>query len=196
MPKARSIEIDENTVYGALSNYATSPFTDGEFTYKTALHAYYTYLNYPNIKAILSSKTQGELQENLGFSTYKNASSLLYHKKYYNIETTIDVIRGILERKLLQNPSVKQALLLTGNATLFVLNGSDLVLGVGKSRRGLNLTGVLWMQIRDDLRRKEALNMNQNLYSVLRHMRFPIMYNDDLDVTSTTACSDPKAINQ
>ena len=194
MPPARSIEIDENTIYGELSNYAATPFNDGVYSYKTALHAYYAYLNYPNVKPILASKTQGELQEKLGFSVYKNASSILYHKKYYNFETTVDVIRGILEWKLLQNPSVKQTLLLTGDATLFVLNGSDLILGVGKSRRGLNLTGILWMEIRDDLRKKRALNMNEHLYSVLRHMRFPIVYDDELDKTSTTACSDPKTI--
>ena len=196
MPPARSIEIDENTIYGVLSNYAHTPFDDGVYNYKTALHAYYVYLNYQNIKQILASKTQGELQEKLGFDIYKKASTVLYHKKYYNIQTTMDIIRGILERKLLQNPSVKQTLLLTGNATLFVLNGSDLILGVGKSRRGLNLTGVLWMELRDELRKKEALNMSQHLYSVLRHMRFPIVYDDELDKTSTTECSDPKVINQ
>jgi hypothetical protein len=61
MPKSRIIEIDENTVYGVLSNYAETPFNDGVYTYKTALHAYYSYLNYPNIKKILAAKTQGEL---------------------------------------------------------------------------------------------------------------------------------------
>jgi len=196
MAAIRSIEINENTIYGVLSNYASTPFNDGVYTYKSALHAYYAYLNYPNINKILATKNQGELQEALGFNTYKNASSILYHKKYYNFLTTVDVIRAILERKLLDNPDVKQTLLLTGNAVLFVLNGSDMVLGVGKSRRGLNLTGVLWMEIRDDLRKKRALNMNHHLYSVLRHMRFPIVYDEDLDKTSTTACSDPKVIKQ
>ena len=196
MPPARSIYIDENTIYGELSNYAPISFSDGVYAYKSALHAYYAYLNYPNIKNILASKNQGELQEMLGFSTYKNAASVLYHKKYYNLTTTMDVIRDILERKLLQNPCVKQALLLTGNATLFVLNGSDMILGVGKSRRGLNLTGVLWMEIRDNLRKNDLLNMNQHIYSVLRHFRQPITYDDELNITSSTACSDPKVIRQ
>lgn len=192
MPTARSIEIDENTVYGELSNYAATPFNDGVYNYKSALHAYYAYLNYPNIKNILASKTQGELQEKLGFSKYKNASTLLYHKKYYNFATTVDVLKDILERKLLQNPSVKKTLLLTGDATLFVLNGSDLLLGVGKSRRGLNLTGILWMDIRDDLRNKERLTINYNLYSVLRHMHYPSIYDNELDNSYTSSCSDPK----
>jgi predicted NAD-dependent protein-ADP-ribosyltransferase YbiA (DUF1768 family) len=196
MPPTRSIYIDENTIYGELSNYASTPFNDGVYAYKSSLHAYYAYLNCQNIKNILASKTQGELQEMLGFSTYKNASTVLYHKKYYNLETTVEVIRAILERKVLQNPSVKQALLLTGDATLFVLNGSDMILGVGKSRRGLNLTGVLWMEIRNDLRKKDSLNMNQQIYSVLRHFRQPITYGDELNITTSTACSDPKIIRK
>lgn len=196
MPPARSIEIDQNTIYGELSNYAATPFNDGVFAYKTALHAYYAYLNYPNIRNILASKNHGELQEMLGFSTYKNASSVLYHKKYYNITTTVEVIRDILEQKLVQNPSVKQTLLLTGDAILFVLNGSDMILGVGKSRRGLNLTGLVWMEIRNELRKKEGLNMNHHIYSVLRHIRQPITYDDELNITSSTACSDPKVIRQ
>jgi predicted NAD-dependent protein-ADP-ribosyltransferase YbiA (DUF1768 family) len=193
MPPQRSIEIDENTIYGELSNYANTPFNDGVYTYKTALHAYYSYLNHSNIKQIVASKTQGELQEKLGFDIYKNASSVLYHKKYYNIQTTFDVIRGILVHKLMSNPSVRHTLLLTGDAVLFVLNGSDLILGVGKSRRGLNLTGVLWMEIRNELRKKEPLTINNHLYSVLRHMHQPINHADDeLNITTSTACSDPK----
>jgi len=149
----RTIDIDENSIHWSeLSNYSQTPFKYNKYHYKTALHAYYSYLNRYNIKNILSSKTIEELQEQVGFETYKKAASLLYHKKWFDFSKTVETVRAILCIKLLENPTVKHVLLQTGDAYLRIINGSDLVLGTGKSRLGYNLTGILLMEIREHLR--------------------------------------------
>jgi hypothetical protein len=146
-----TIEIGENSIYNVLCNDVHMPFNDGIYIYKSALHAYYVYLNEGNAKNILEAKTFECLQEQLGSDTYKNASTPINHNRYFNLDKTVSVLRRILLLKMLNNVSVKQALLLTGTAHLMIMNGSDMVLGIGKSRRGYNLTGILWMEMRDAL---------------------------------------------
>jgi predicted NAD-dependent protein-ADP-ribosyltransferase YbiA (DUF1768 family) len=186
----RTIEIDTNTIYGVLSNYAHTPFSDGYDTYKTVLHAYYAYLNRNNRKNIISSNNVDALQQQLGFDKYKRAASVLLHNKYYRFAETVDILRSILYLKALANPSVKKLLLQTGDAELIMLNGSDLVLGIGRSRRGLNLTGVLWMQIRDYF----ANSRNSSAIMQTTMARINQDCNEELNDTLSTICTDPTAL--
>ena len=145
----RIIEIGEKGPYSCLSNYSTTPFKDNDVEYISALHAYYTYLQPEKSTIIRVTRSFDELQTILGYDTYKSAASIMMHKKKYNFHRTFDFLRTIILLKVMSNPDVKARLLGTKDAYLSVLNRNDLVLGCGKSRMGLNLTGLMLMHVRD-----------------------------------------------
>jgi len=170
----RVIDINENSIYADLCNDALVPVRDGGFTYKTALHAYYMYLDDANWRNILTARSSTDACAALDFEVYKNASSIIYHARRFNFLKTLEVMRSILFKKVIQNPRVKRSLLLTGDALLVVMNGSDMVLGTGKSRRGLNLTGLLLMEIRDHFRGKQSRAVYELWYSIMGRMGYLI----------------------
>jgi len=145
----RIIEIGEKGPYSCLSNYALTPFKDNDIEYISSLHAYYTYLLPEKASLIRLTKSFDELQTILGYDTIKTAAAVMSHKKKYNFHHTFDFLRAIILLKIMDNPAVKARLLGTGSAYLSVLNRNDLVLGCGKSRMGLNLTGLMLMHVRD-----------------------------------------------
>lgn len=57
-----------------------------------------------------------------------------------------------LRAKIEQHPSLKTKLLATGTKLLAEDSPNDSYWGLGKNRQGLNRLGILWMQVREELK--------------------------------------------
>ena len=68
----------------------------------------------------------------------------------------IDVMRRILRAKANQHEYVRRKLLATGDRELIENSWRDDFWGWGPNRDGENMLGKLWMEIRAELRKKEA----------------------------------------
>jgi ribA/ribD-fused uncharacterized protein len=66
-------------------------------------------------------------------------------------ERKFDVMLDILRHKVRQHPYVAYKLKLTGRRTLVEDSFRDPVWGWGKNRKGRNMLGKLWMQVRAEL---------------------------------------------
>jgi predicted NAD-dependent protein-ADP-ribosyltransferase YbiA (DUF1768 family) len=187
----RIIEIGENGPYSCLNNYAMTPFKDNNVTYLSALHAYYIYLCPDKFDIICATKSVDELQNIIGFDAYKMASNLMNHRKTYDFNNTFIILRSIIFLKVISNPNVKAILLSTNKAYLSVLNRSDLVLGCGKSRMGINLTGLMLMEVRDYLMQRKSWIV----YHLTCYIRSRIGFRpfvEELNDSYSTACDDPE----
>jgi len=178
------LEIVEKGKYASLSNYAFSPFVFNDETYNSILQAYYMYLLPEKTWLFSNAKTHDELQNILGHEIYKIASTILIHKKYYNFHHTFDFLRSIVYAKVMAHPAIQDLLIHTGGAYLSVINRNDLVLGCGKSRMGLNLTGLMLMQIRDHL----TITKNPIVYDTFASAWRRIGFVEDLN---DSICEDP-----
>lgn len=187
----RIIEIGDNGLNSCLSNYAITPFQDNNITYPSALHAYYVYLCPDKIDQICATKSVDEIQSVIGFDAYKMAANVMNHRKTYNFEKTFVILRAIIFLKVINNPDVKMILLSTNKAYLSVLNRSDLVLGAGKSRTGLNLTGLMLMEVRDYFMKRNSLTV-YNLTCYIRSRIGLPSFVEELNDSYSTACDDPE----
>lgn len=178
------IEITEKGKYADLSNYAYCPFVYKDLTYNSILQAYYMYLMPEKAWLFTNARTTEELQSILGHDNYKIASTIMLHKKHYNFHRTFDFLKSIILAKVLSNTAIKDILMHTGDAYLNVINRNDVVLGCGKSRMGLNLTGLMLMQIRDHLTRTKNPIVYDTFASAWKRIGF---CKDDDDI-----CEDPK----
>jgi hypothetical protein len=70
--------------------------------------------------------------------------------------TKVDVMREILCTKIEQHEYVKRKLLQTGDRELVENSWRDDFWGWGPNQDGQNMLGMLWMQIRAELRRQES----------------------------------------
>lgn len=152
--RQRVIEIGENGLFSDLHNSALTPFTDGINQYKSVLHSYYCYLaTYAKkrslIHGILRSNTAEKAQYNLGYDLIKKSSTVSKHKRHFDIINTIQCLRCSIALKIMGNDYLINCLIMTNDATLVMMSGSDIVSGAGKSRNGLNLSGIILMEIRD-----------------------------------------------
>lgn len=70
-------------------------------------------------------------------------------------EIKVDVMRDILRAKVDQHPYVKKKLLETGDRLLIEDSWRDSYWGWGADEKGQNVLGRLWMEVRDEVRKKE-----------------------------------------
>ncbi len=138
--------------YGCFSNFSKHSVLIGEIRYKTVEHFYQSqkFLE-PASQALVSLA-----------DTPKRAKELAGGKSEIpmpNIrEDWEDVKRGIMKTALLekarQHPSVFNSLMSTGSEPIGENSPYDYVWGLGEDGTGQNILGVLWMEVRDELRKE------------------------------------------
>lgn len=150
MSAKRVIEIVNKGTYAPLSNYCMISCIDmGPFP--SILHAYYYFMmaKYPQKQtAVLACRHIGEVLDIMGPDIYAACSIISKFNTSYNYKKTYEILWTLLATKIYNNPLCKRLLLMTEFADLRMMNGSDNVLGIGKGRRGLNISGKILMEIR------------------------------------------------
>jgi len=150
MSAKRVIEIVNKGTYAPLSNYCTLSCIDiGPFS--SILHAYYYCMlaKYPQKQtAVLACRHISEVLDTMGPDIYAACSVVSKFSASYNYHKTYEILWTLLATKIYNNPLCKRLLLMTEFADLRMMNGSDNVLGIGKGRRGLNISGKILMEIR------------------------------------------------
>ena len=147
---ATYIELVNKGKYSILSNsFITNLHTDA---FPSVLHAHYHNMakgDKSRQEKILLSKTDKELCEALGPELYKRCSNITLFNKHYNYDDAYAIIWVHTSIKFYNNKEAVQTLISTGNAILLSMNGSDNVIGFGKRRIGLNISGNILMTLRD-----------------------------------------------
>ena len=150
MSAKRVIEIVNKGTYAPLSNYCMVSCIDiGPFP--SILHAYYYFMlaKYPQKQAaVLNCRHIAEVLDIMGPDVYAACSIVSKFNTSYNYNKTYEILWTLLATKIYNNPLCKRLLLMTEFADLRMMNGSDNVLGIGKGRRGLNISGKILMEIR------------------------------------------------
>jgi predicted NAD-dependent protein-ADP-ribosyltransferase YbiA (DUF1768 family) len=150
MSAKRVIEIVNKGTYAPLSNYCMISCVDiGPFP--SILHAYYycMLVKYPQKQAaVLACRHISEVLDIMGPDIYTTCSVVSKFNASYNYHKTYEILWTLLATKIYNNPLCKRLLLMTEFADLRMMNGSDNVLGIGKGRRGLNISGKILMEIR------------------------------------------------
>jgi len=121
-------------------------------TYKSVLHAYYSYLAGGDSKRVANvrgARSIADAQTALGIDTLIMAQGMRTHCGGWDLGSTVDMLRELLRNKLLGSRWARETLMATYGSRLEVVQGNDMVLGSGKSRSGLNVTGLLLMELRD-----------------------------------------------
>lgn len=149
----RVIEINGLGPLSVLANDLMDPIVgvDG-ITYKSVCHAYYSYLASGDPKRVANvraARNIADAQEALGIDTLLDAQGARTHCGNWKLAATIDIMRELLRNKMLGSRWAREALMATYGSRIVVVQGNDKVLGVGKSRSGLNVTGLLLMELRD-----------------------------------------------
>lgn len=87
---------------------------------------------------------------------FKRAEAQKEHRRPDWDAVKISIMRDILRAKVQQHEYVKRKLLQTGDRELVEDSWRDGFWGWDADRRGLNMLGNLWMEIRDEVRAAEA----------------------------------------
>ena len=159
--KSPVIVITDKGYWSVLSTYKMSDFTDGNYSYKSFLHAYYPYfvIGNPNHAAkIYNSKTVEDAQAFLGVDKRLVAESVSKHEASYDLAETYILIKSIMTLRLLADKNMRRALMATAGSQLMMCSDHDNVLGVGKAWLGMNLAGKALMELRDDYVSRGGLN--------------------------------------
>ena len=161
MANGRVILITNKGYTAALHTATISPFSDGNFVYRSFLHAYYPYFvaNDPDwMWEIQNSKTVEHARLSLGVDKLLEGGSVYKHNSRYNIEETYTLIKSIMCLRLLADKHMRTVLMSTAGAQLMMCNNNDNVLGVGRAWLGLNLAGQALMEVRDFYISRGGLN--------------------------------------
>lgn len=180
-----TLEIHEKSPYICLTNESMYPFkTQDGLSFRSISHAYYYYMydgdEYTR-KLILSTKSLDQIKSLIGFERFGNLCKPSRHISKYSIDGTVGLMRTLLLLKLNTHPDCVNALLSTWGKHLVVTSGSDNVLGIGRARMGINLTGNLLMELRKDfqkIRHEEYINSLITDYKII-------------DSSYSTVCDDP-----
>jgi len=165
------IDVTETNAYSCLNNFCKTPFVDSNgIRFDTLINAYYYYMfeGQPSLQtAIQRAKSVECIIDIIGFEKYSYMGRPFRHTLYYNLSKTYKLLRSLILSKLKQNPECLTILLLTYGKTIRILNKHDAVLGCGNSRIGLNLTGKVLMELREQFRlERKRTNMLAIIKSV------------------------------
>lgn len=148
----RVVTVLDKGWFTILANEAPCPIVVGGITYRTLYHAYYGYLAGSDLRRVAKIRNSASIvlaQENLGPDVLIAAQNGRSHDTAFGLDKTVEVLRQLLTLKLYGSLECRQALMATYGSDIVVVSGNDCVLGAGKSRLGLNLTGLLLMELRD-----------------------------------------------
>jgi predicted NAD-dependent protein-ADP-ribosyltransferase YbiA (DUF1768 family) len=150
------LEIDETGDYSCLNNFTNTPFTDSQgVSFNSLINAYYYYLfngNRTIQKSIRFAKSSEEIVNIIGYDLFSELGKPLKHTKYFDLNWTQDLLSWLITQKLNENSICVDALLATWGKKIIVINRHDNVLGAGAARTGLNLTGTILMELREQFR--------------------------------------------
>jgi predicted NAD-dependent protein-ADP-ribosyltransferase YbiA (DUF1768 family) len=140
--------------YGLLSMKSNRGFSmDGNY-FNTLLHYYYYYLASDSStmqKTIMSIKSCEGLNIIYGHKQGYKSGNPEAHIVYYNWKRTVKIlIRGLRER-MNQNMDIRMMISTLSDFHIYYHAGTDVFLGCGFDRKGLNLLGILMMMMRDDI---------------------------------------------
>jgi predicted NAD-dependent protein-ADP-ribosyltransferase YbiA (DUF1768 family) len=179
------LEIHEKSPYRRLANDSITPFKtpDGGY-FKSVSHAYYYYMfggdiNIRNI--IRTTESLEKIKSVIGSEKYSTLCKASRHIRKYKINKTIDLMKYLLLAKLNTHPDCVDLLMATWGRNLVVINDSDNVLGAGKARMGVNLTGLILMELRKSF---QTLRHQEYLSSLITNYR--VDYNS-AEIDSTTS---------
>jgi len=71
-------------------------------------------------------------------------------------DVRVDIMRQILRAKVSQHPYVRKKLLETGDRTIIENSWRDDFWGWGPNKRGKNMLGKIWMEVRSEIRQSEG----------------------------------------
>lgn len=146
-----------------LSNFSAFSLTWKTLHFPTSEHAYHWEKFQTNVKALDGStyasrrSIAAEAVRNTGSAheAFKEAKRWEFLRRGDWDEVKVDIMRDILRAKVNQHSYVHRKLLDTGDRILVEDSWRDRFWGWGPNRDGQNMLGILWMEIRDELRRTE-----------------------------------------
>lgn len=176
MAAPTAIDIVNKGRYAPLSNYAISQYANYPFISIAHLH-YYNMVegDISRQNDILKSNTIGKIYESLGYEYYSRCTNLTLFHKNYNENKVYAWLYLAISLKITKDINTMNLLLSTGKKILNVMNGTDNILGVGKGRRGLNLTGKILMTLRDhylDKQLEKAKLLPRSAFQIIDRFAF------------------------
>jgi len=159
-----------------LSNYSTYPFIINNVRYISVIQAYYVYLA-KNDRLLVAELMKAKTDNDILMIEHRNgifsrAGIIDIHRKRYDYLATKQYLYKVLRAKLEQNYLVKAVLFATKNEDIFIRNGNDRIIGIGNDGFGLNLCGVILMELREHLNGRPRTTKIQSLYdSILKRIR-------------------------
>jgi len=160
LTKKRVIEIVNKGPYAPLSNYYVVSCADTA-PFNTVIQAYYYFMaqaDRTKQDAIMKTYKIHDIMEILGPELYSRCSIIPQFNVYYDYEKTYTMLWAVIALKLHNNRNFQRILLATGEAEIYMMCGTDSVLGVGKGRRGYNISGLILMKLRDYYHQEYILN--------------------------------------
>lgn len=134
-----------------LSNYSTAyPFIIDGCKYVSIIQAYYAWLARDNILLKHAIMEQYLTAQHQVFASILKRNYLTVVRKRCNYFDVRRVLYNFLRAKYEQNPNAKTVLLATRADWYLSLSGDE-ILGVGNSGYGLNLSGLILMELREHL---------------------------------------------
>jgi ribA/ribD-fused uncharacterized protein len=141
-----------NEPYGEFSNFSKHPFEADGKNWPTSEH-YFQAQKFVWDNSLGDSQTRCERQrggENWARPKLAHAARLGSVK--------LDAMRSALRHKFRANPELVQLLLSTGDEEIVEQTSDDVYWGCGTSRDGLNMLGILLMELRDTYRKTLSLS--------------------------------------
>jgi predicted NAD-dependent protein-ADP-ribosyltransferase YbiA (DUF1768 family) len=163
------IDVTETNAYSCLNNFTHTPFVDNNgVCFNTLINAYYYYMSegHPLLQtAIRHAKGVERIIDIIGFEKYTQLAKPFRHAISHDLNKTNNLLHSLILSKLIQNPDCITILLLTYKKEIRILNKHDAVLGCGHSRIGLNLTGKVLMDLREQFRLERQ---NANIRTMIK----------------------------
>ena len=138
-----------------LDNFSAFQITYNGQIYPTSEHLY---------QALKFQITRPDISEEIRLSRSPHEAKELAHleknAKYVRTDwdtVKVELMKTICIHKTQQHPYVRKKLLDSGNYPLAELSMSDSFWGIGPDGNGQNMLGHIWEEIREALRRDEAL---------------------------------------
>lgn len=135
-----------------LSNFSAFRVYWAGFDFDTSEHAYH----WCRFRGVANLHQAAILAARSAHEAFRYAQDNKAHQRPEWDAVKVDVMREILVSKARQHPYVLRKLLETGDRELVENSWRDPFWGWGENRDGLNMLGVLWMDVRADLRMAAA----------------------------------------
>ncbi len=133
-----------------LSNFSSFKVNIWNREFMTSEHAYH-WAKFPGgHKAHISSKI---IQAKSAHDAFQIAQQYKSERVRYWDEIKLNIMYKILKAKVEQHPYVKHKLLQTGNRYLIEDSWRDDYWGWGPNKDGQNMLGLIWMNVRDEIRK-------------------------------------------